>query len=128
MSHPNLTAKQEKFVQAYLKTGNQRTAYTQAYQPKGWKVESIDQTACRLLKNVKVHSRLKEMQERAASKTVVTVEKITEMLNNAYSLACKNGQTGPAVQASMGLAKIHGLVVDKREDVTKHDEALDDLE
>ncbi len=41
-------------------------------------------------------------------------------------LAHGNGQAGPAVTASMGLAKLHGLLVDRHEDVTQPDDMSKD--
>lgn len=45
----------------------------------------------------------------------VTIDTITEMLREDRQLAHTVAQSGAAVSASMGLAKLHGLIVDKAE-------------
>ncbi len=59
------------------------------------------------------------MQAELRERTKVTVENITEKLRAAYDVAKKNGQSASMVQASMGLAKLHGYLVDKVEQTTK---------
>ena len=121
-----LTPKQEKFVQAYHKLGSQRKAYRAAYDAKNTSDRVADNKACGLLK---IRVRLAELQAKVAAKTEITVETITKMLASSYQKASSAGQHGPATQAAMGLAKVHGLIIDKSTvTVTKHDEALDDLE
>ncbi len=51
--------------------------------------------------------------------TKVTVESLTEKLRAAYDVAEKNGQSASMVQASMGLAKLHGYLVDRVEQTTR---------
>jgi phage terminase small subunit len=123
-----LTPKQESFVQAYHRLGNQRAAYKEAYDAENMSDPVIDNKASLLMQRGDLRVRLQELQERSAKKNEITVETITGMLAKAYKNAIAANQTGAAVQASMGLAKIHGLIVDKREDVTKHDEAIDELQ
>ncbi len=54
-----------------------------------------------------------ELRER----TKVTVDSITEKLRDAYDLAKKNGQSASMVQAAMGIAKLHGMLVDKQQQI-----------
>jgi len=116
----NLTPKQEAFVQAYLTNGgNQRAAYRTAYNAENMSDAVVDVKACELMKTGKVSVRVREIQERAAKRTEVTIETITGMLGRAYKQAVENGQAGAAVAASMGMAKLHGLIIEKKEDVTK---------
>ena len=48
-----------------------------------------------------------------------TVETITRQLHEDRRLAHETKQANAAVQATMGLAKLHGLMVDKYEDVSR---------
>ena len=48
-----------------------------------------------------------------------TVETITRQLHEDRGLAHETKQADAAVQATMGLAKLHGLLVDKRQDVSR---------
>lgn len=117
---PRLTAKQERFVQEYFKTSNQRKSYQHAYDADGMSDNAVDREACLLLKNPKVAQRLAEMQERVAKKAEVTVETISEMLDQAFAKAAQDDKGSAAmVAAAMGKAKLHGLIVEKKEDVTK---------
>ena len=49
----------------------------------------------------------------------VIEESVTVRLNDAYDMAKKNGQTAVMVQATLAIATVHGLLVDRTEDVTK---------
>lgn len=109
-----LTAKQDAFVQAYLRTGNQRAAYREAYNAENMSDAVVDVKACELMKNGKVSVRLQQMQERTAKRTEVTVETVQKKLEAAYLLAVAEKQTGAAVAAAMGMAKLHGLIVDQK--------------
>lgn len=117
---PKLTPKQERFVQEYFKTSNQRKSYQHAYNAEGMSDNAVDREACLLLKNPKVAQRLAEMQERVAKKAEVTVETISDMLDQAFAKAAQDDKGSAAmVAAAMGKAKLHGLIVEKKEDVTK---------
>jgi hypothetical protein len=62
-----------------------------------------------------VAARLRELQERTAAKAEVTRDSILAELEEARVMAKKNGQPAAAVSASMGKAKLVGLVVDRKE-------------
>lgn len=114
-----LTAKQEAFVQAYLKVGNQRQAYRAAYNAENMSDAVVDVKACELMKNGKVKVRIAEMQERTAKRTEVTVETINKMLVETFQAARNDGNHPACVSAAMGMAKLHGLITDKSK--TTHD-------
>ena len=48
-----------------------------------------------------------------------TVETITRQLHEDRRLAHETKQADAAVQATMGLAKLHGLLVDRHEDISR---------
>lgn len=111
-------------MQAYLRTGNQRTAYCEAYNADGMNENSIDKEAHKLLNNPKVAPRLHELQERIAKKTERTVENVTEMFQAVYDAAMvpgPNGSLSAANGAAMGIAKLHGLIVDKAKVLHQHE-------
>jgi hypothetical protein len=62
-----------------------------------------------------VAARLRELQEVTAAKAEVTRESILAELEEARLMAKDNGQPAAAVSASMGKAKLVGLVVDRKE-------------
>lgn len=67
-----LTPQQEKFCQAYAKTSHSITAVKEAYECKTMKPSSIVKKAQRLLENVLITSRIKELTE--AKKAVADVK------------------------------------------------------
>lgn len=114
----NLTQKQEAFCLAYIETGNASEAYRRAYDADGMKGATINRNAKALLENNKIATRISTLRERAVQHTMVTVQSLTEELEEARALALKEGQPSAAVSASMGKAKLHGLLTDKQQ--TEH--------
>lgn len=110
-----LTPKQEAFVQAYLTTGNASEAYRQAYNASGMKAAVINVKASELLADGKIAVRVQELQAIAVERALVTVQSLTDELEEARALALKEGQPSAAVSASMGKAKLHGLLTEKVE-------------
>ncbi|OWK42450.1 terminase small subunit [Fimbriiglobus ruber] len=111
--HP--TPKQEKFCQKYIELGNASEAYRQAYDAENMSPEAIGVEACRLLQNPKVALRVLELQDEHRQRHNVTVGSLTVELEEARHLALSVNQPAAAVSASLGKAKIHGLIVEKNE-------------
>ena len=110
-----MTPKQERFVQEYLVDMNA----TQAAIRGGYSAKTAHVQGPRLLGNVSIAAAIQAAQAEHREHTKVTVESLTEKLRAAYDVAEKNGQSASMVQASMGLAKLHGYLVDKVEQTTK---------
>jgi phage terminase small subunit len=110
-----LTPKQEAFACAYVETGNASEAYRRAYDAENMKPETVWKRACELLACGKVAGRASELQAAAAERCIVTVASITQELEEARALALQEAQASAAVSASMGKAKLHGLIVEKRD-------------
>lgn len=75
-----LTPKQEKFCQVYVDSGIASFAYRQAYNTEKMKPDSIWQLASRLLNDVKVMSRVKEIRAERAEETKVDRARCEEEL------------------------------------------------
>lgn len=76
-----LSVKQEAFCLHYAKTGNATESYKQA----GYKAKTegaLYAAANRLLKNVKVQERLKELAEEIASDKIASIKEIQEYLTS----------------------------------------------
>jgi phage terminase small subunit len=112
MSKP-LTQKQEAFALAYVETGNASEAYRRAYDAQNMQPESIWVEACRTLGDPNVGLRVSELQAAAAERTLVTIETITKELMEDREFARLNGQAAAAISATMGKAKVNGLITDK---------------
>ena len=110
------TVKQEAFCQAYIQNGGNATeAYKSAYNAEKMKAEVVHVKACELLKCGKVSVRVKELRDSIAKRHELTVDDIIAELEEARKMA-RNGNIpnpGVMVTASMGKAKVAGLLVDK---------------
>lgn len=110
-----LTPKMENFIAAYFETGNASEAYRRAYNAENCSPETIHVRACELLKHSKVAVRVAELRARAAQRSVLTAQTILDELEQARMLALQLEQPAVMVSASMGRAKVGGLVIDKKE-------------
>lgn len=111
-----LTPKQEKFAQVFVEEGNASEAYRQAYDVgENTKPETIWTQASVILSDPKVSNRVVELQRLSAERCLVTIQSLTEELEEARVLAVGIEQPSAAVAASMGKAKLHGKLTDKQE-------------
>jgi phage terminase small subunit len=107
MAGPLKNARHERFAQELAKGKSQVDAYaTAGFKPN-------ESHASRLVANGKVADRVRELKERAAAKTVVTVADIAQQLDEDRQFARELKQAAAAVSASMGKAKVLGLLEDK---------------
>lgn len=105
----SLTPKQEAFASAYIETGNASEAYRRSYNAGKMNTNALAVNASRLLDNANVALRIEELQKAIIVKHNITIESILAELEEARQLAMETGKAGPAVQASMGKAKLVGL-------------------
>lgn len=112
-----LTPKQEAFCLAYIETGNASEAYRRAYDvSEGTKPDTVWNEASRLLRNPDVTARVKELQQEARDLLHITIGSLTDKLEDARLHAMKDDKgASAAVSAIMGMAKLHGLLVEKAE-------------
>ncbi len=104
-------AKHERFAQELAKGKSQAEAYVAAgYKPSR-------SAATRLAADVNICERLAAIQERGAVRAELTLADIIDELEEArqVALTAATPQSGSAVAATMGKAKLLGLVVDKAE-------------
>ncbi len=112
----DLTPKQEAFAQAYIETGNASEAYRRSYNASNMKEETVWRKAKEVMDNGKVTARLHELQAAAAIKHEVTVDSLVKELEEARAIAISNPRAvSAAVSATMGKAKLLGLIVEKSE-------------
>ncbi len=107
-----LTPKERDFALAYIETGSATKAYRQAYDHNG-----NDATARRcghaVLHRSKVAALVTDLQVEHRERHKVTVDQLTAQLEKARQVAMDNRNAAAAVQAIMGKAKLHGLLVDR---------------
>lgn len=114
-----LTPKQERFCLGYVETGSASEAYRRAYNAEGMKPATVNRSAKELLDNPKIAARVQSLQAEHAKRHEVTVDSIVAMLREDRDFARECRTPGAAVSATMGMAKLYGLLPDKFEHTGK---------
>lgn len=104
-----LTARQQKFVNEYLVSGNA----TKAAVAAGYSQKTAYSAGGRLLKNVEVSTVIAARQQKASEKANLTLEAHLERLNDLANKAAAAEQFGPAVTAEVNRGKAAGLYVER---------------
>ena len=113
----DITPKQEQFARLYVETGNASEAYRQAYNADNMKPETVTNEAYKLLQDPDISAMVDGLKEEARQRHAVTVGDLLHELEQARAaaLAAPTPQSSAAVSATMGKAKMLGLLVDKAE-------------
>ena len=69
-----LTVKQEKFVRAYVESGNATQAYIEAYSTKNMKQATINNNAYMLLNKSDIKASVKKLKSKLRNKDIITKE------------------------------------------------------
>lgn len=120
-----LTARQEKFIEEFLQTGNATTAYLSAY---GGKSDSARASASALLRNVRIQQRLAELQAAVTNEKILSAQEIQTLLSSigrrevTETIYLPSGEqvqrpvsVRDSIMALQTLAKIQGLFVQRNE-------------
>lgn len=112
---PALTPKQEAFAIAYIETGSASDAYRAAGYSTNAKPKTINEAASRLLADSKVAARVDELRAAHLDRHKITVDDLLDELEEARTtaLSAEVPQSSAAVSATLGKAKLLGLLVDK---------------
>ncbi|WP_455518433.1 terminase small subunit [Neisseria cinerea] len=112
-----MTPKQEHFTRLYVETGNASEAYHQAYNAENMKPETVTNEAYKLLQSPDISAMVDDLKAEAQQRHMVTVDDLLHELEQARvaALASPTPQSSAAVSATMGKAKMLGLLVDKAE-------------
>ena len=108
-----LTEKQEAFARFVAEGNTYSDAYRKSYSAEKMKFTSVNVNASKLMSDTKISLRVIELQEAASERTKVTIESVTAELEEARMLAISTDKAAAMVSASMGKAKVNGLLVDK---------------
>ena len=115
MDKIKLTPKQEAFCYGYVETGNASEAYRQAYNAEKMRPDTVNNKAYGLLQKGEIRARLDELRAEHKKRHEITVDTLVAELEEARKLAFETDKAAAAVSATMGKAKLLGLVVDKQE-------------
>lgn len=99
-------ARHEAFAQALAKG----KSATEAMAAAGY---ADPRNSTRLTKNDEIRRRVDELQGRGAKKVEVTLESLAAELDEARAIAAGEKQSSAMVAATMGKAKLFGLIVEK---------------
>ncbi len=105
--------RQEQFCLLIVEGKSANQAYLAAYD--GVKKTSAEACASRLLANAKVKARIEQIRADNAANSRVSVPFLTGLLMDAYRLGMSTKQSSAASQAVLGIAKLHGLLIDKQQ-------------
>lgn len=104
-----LTHQQQLFCEKYIECkGNASEAYRQSYNCTEASNNTIWTDAYKLLQIPYVAHRIQTLQDAHAERHKVTVDTLTEELDEAKAFAYSLEQPSAAITAIMGKAKIHG--------------------
>ncbi len=112
-----LTIKQQRFVHAYLKTGNASAAYREAYACNGSADTTINRNAHALLQNDKIAARVEQLEQEAAEVARLDKSMVLAGLLQTARNAEKWEQAGPAARCweLLGKALQGGLFTDRHQ-------------
>ena len=113
-----MTPKQADFVRWYFELGNASEAYKRAYNSHA-KPNTLHRKANDLLKHPVIKAEVQTMQAQARERNQVTIDNVVDELEEARQVAKQLGNASAMVSATLGKAKVLGLVVDKQETNTK---------
>ena len=114
-----MTPKQADFIALYLETQNASEAYKRAYNSTG-KQNTIHRKASELLKHPEVKKELELLQAHAKEQNKITLDSVVDELEEARQIAKQLGNASAMVSATLGKAKVLGLVIDKQETALKN--------
>ena len=121
-----MTPKQEAFVHAYCTNGGNGT---QAAIAAGYAESGAEVRASELVRNIKVAAEIRRFKATMAERAAVTVESLTRDLESHMRKALELDQPSAAITATMGIAKLHGLLTeDRKNDRTPLKEVLSRIE
>lgn len=81
MSKIDLTPKQEKFCNEYIRTGNKSEAYRLAYDARNMADETINREAHELYNNPKITTRIKELRKELAERNKITLDEVVQHIS-----------------------------------------------
>ena len=109
-----LTVKQETFAFHAASGMSYADAYRHAYNAGNMSPDAIRVEAARLKNHPSVALAIEDQKRAIREETGINAKRVTEMLLSDRQIAYESKQAGAAVSATMGIAKVNGLL-DKAE-------------
>ena len=111
MARDDLTVKQRRFVQLYLKHGNATEAYKAAYNVKKMTDDAIRVESCRLLRHPNIAHYLSGVNKKAEEMAVLTLEEHMAELQLLREMAKDKGQLNSAITAEVKRGELRRFYV-----------------
>jgi phage terminase small subunit len=108
-----LTLKQLNFCRAYVETGNASEAYRRSYNVSAMKAVTIGCKAQELMANGAVTVYIAALKAAAAARHEITMDDLVDELSEARAVAKEERNPAAMVAATMGKAKMLGMLVDR---------------
>ena len=115
-----LTPKQRAFCNKYIETGNASLAYREIYDCSKSKPSTISRKAKELLDNGKIAAMVDEHRSLHRQRHEITVDQLSSQLDEDREFARQHGHSAAAVSATMGKARLFGLLKDRSEITNVH--------
>jgi DNA-binding transcriptional MocR family regulator len=117
MKRDPLTQKRREFCELYVANGgNGSDAYRAIYaKSPETKPATCASGAVELLQSPHVRRHISSIRTRHRKRNNITVDRLTENLVDAFNLALDQRKPAVMAKVAMDLAKLHGLVVQKRD-------------
>ena len=112
---PALSAKQADFLDYLLETGDGAGSYRRAYGKPDAKPSTAARKAYELTKNPKIQAHLAAIPARSVTRAVATVDRLTLESLAIAAEARSEKQYAAATGALQFVARLHGLLIDRRE-------------
>jgi hypothetical protein len=108
-----LTATEERFVQHFVECGNAREAYRRAHPHSRANQNTQRTSAHRMAHTAAVKKRVQSLQQDHRVLHRITVDLLCEHLEAVRLDAMAGGKLHAAIAATMGQARLHGLLVER---------------
>lgn len=108
---PDLTEKQKRFVAEYLIDLNA----TQAAIRAGYSPKTAKSVGSENLTKPDIAAAIAKFQQKVAKKAEISIQSLADELEEARAIAIADRASSAAVAATMGKAKLFGLIVEKKQ-------------
>ena len=120
-----LTPKQQAFCHKFIETGNASQAYREVYDCSKSKPRTISRKAKELLDSGKIAATINALRTVHLERHEITVDQLSDQLDEDRIFARQRGHSAAAVSATMGKARLFGLLRDRSEITNTHSFSLD---
>jgi phage terminase small subunit len=116
MKSNNLTIKQEKFCQAYIRFGDKSAAYREAYSTSKMKSETVNRNSFKLFNDNKITTRIEFLQKEISKRNKIEIDELVIALSGMVRF-----DVAELYDESGALKNIHEMPLSARQMITQLD-------